>query len=863
MNPVFFFLFIIYSSHLCSVHAQLYESFSDGNHHSNPAWKGDSSHFIVNDSFQLQLQAPAQQTISYLSTSSKISMEAEWSFSVKTNFNPSSANYVKIYLMSSSAHLKGSLSGYYVRIGHTDDDICLFRQDGLTETKLIDGKNKRTDMPQVNINIKVLRDKSFAWQLFSDTTGNETWYAEGNCVDSNYKQSSYFGLVCIYSATRSNAFFFDNIYIAAKPFVDSIAPTIVHVRTISDTLLQVCFSEPIDSSAAMRLNGYSVSDCHPTKVEMINTSCIHLTFSKPFTKGYNNLTCVHIADTSNNCSDTLTTSFLYYHPQTNDIVFNEIMADPIPSVLLPEAEYIELYNRCPFPISLNKYTLTIGNTTKIFPDITIPSGGYVLICHPAYKDSFPGTLVCPLFSSSTSLANDGQTLMLSDSCGKRISYMKYHKQLYKNTVKAEGGWSLEQIDPDNPCNIETNWTASISPTGGTPGYRNATHADNKDLLPPYVLRTGVENDSVLMVFFSESMDGSSLCDKNNYAVNEQIGNPIYCLPREEDNTSVKLFFAKKFLPNKKYVLSVRQNMYDCAGNKSEKNMLLSFGIPSLPVPNDIVINELLFNPYPEGVDFVELYNRSDKILDLRDIRLLNRKKSTNELSSLCMISNVSYLFFPGEYLVLTENPQKVLLFYTTEQPLSFVKINNMPAFNDDEGTVVITERGLIIIDEFAYNEKMHFSLLSDREGVSLERIHYNRPSADSSNWHSAASTVGYATPGYKNSQFTEIVQPQNSIELVPEVFSPNNDGIDDILHIYYTLNEAALIANVFIFDINGQITIQLANNTLIGSTGMLTWDGRNKHGKIAVTGMYIVYFEVFSSSGKTQSFKKVCVLSMR
>ena len=120
------FLIILQTTIFYSVAAQVTDDFSDGNFTENPIWSGENSKFIVNTEGQLQLKAPAEADQSYLSTSSEISNNAEWTFYIKMGFNPSSNNYMDIYLMSDTADLSGSVNGYFVRIGNTQDDVCLY-----------------------------------------------------------------------------------------------------------------------------------------------------------------------------------------------------------------------------------------------------------------------------------------------------------------------------------------------------------------------------------------------------------------------------------------------------------------------------------------------------------------------------------------------------------------------------------------------------------------------------------------------------------------------------------------------------------------------------------------------------------------
>ncbi|MDP4225955.1 MAG: hypothetical protein Q8910_06210, partial [Bacteroidota bacterium] len=147
------------------------------------------------------------------------------------------------------------------------------------------------------------------------------------------------------------------------------------------------------------------------------------------------------------------------------------------------------------------------------------------------------------------------------------------------------------------------------------------------------------------------------------------------------------------------------------------------------------------------------------------------------------------------------------------------------------------------------------------EGVSLERINFDQSTNNASNWHSAAETVGYATPGYKNSQYNAQIDRSSEFSVSPEIFSPDNDGRDDLLHIHYKLDQPGFVANILIFDSRGREVKRLGRNVLLPSEGDLTWDGLDHRGGKASMGMYILFVELFNLNGEVRNIKKSFVLS--
>lgn len=288
----------------------------------------------------------------------------------------------------------------------------------------------------------------------------------------------------------------------------------------------------------------------------------------------------------------------------------------------------------------------------------------------------------------------------------------------------------------------------------------------------------------------------------------------------------------------------------------------SFSYAFPPEAGTILINEVLFNPFSGGVDFVELVNVSGQTIPVYRLKLATRN-DTLALKQIYPVSAEKKYLKPGAFLVCTKDPAIVALQYITNNSESFCAMKSFPTFSDDAGTVVLLNDSLEILDEFSYSAKMHSPFLSEEEGVSLERISLEKPTADRSNWASTAASVGFATPGLPNSQVESETEIQDEITPDPKVFSPNGDGYNDELNIQFKFSKPGYIANVRIFDVAGRQVKFLVKNQSLAQDGSWLWDGKTESGQKLVIGVYIVLVEVFDKEGQVKKIKKICTITDR
>ena len=839
--------------------AQFVEKFDDSDFINNPLWTGNLESWKINENHQLQSDHNFENSTFFLSTQSN-QIYGQWDFNIQLDFATSGSNYVDVYIISlDESPLSATNKGYFVRIGNTDDEICLYRKDGNSIEKIIDGVNSSVGGSSCNVNIRVIRDSTNRFFLFRDLEGSGSFICEGIKNDSTLNVSNFFSLVVKQStSTFFYKHFFDDIIV--QPLLeDSLPPYIVDLNLLSPTTLKIIFNEPLDKNIAEDVSNYLIEDLliHPLSatLDSLNSAQILLRFSDSFPQRERLVLKVrNIQDLWFNTLSEADFNFNYILPKRFDILINEIMADPSPPLGLPEIEWIEIKNNSGFDINLENWKLCLNNSESGFlPFYNLKADSLLIICasiNKALLSNYGNVLGINTFPS---LPNEAALIFLKSSSSKIIHAVSYSDKWYKNPVKKIGGYSLEMIDPNNPCS-ENNWSASDNIIGATPGKINSINKINIDEKLPAIRRVYTIDSTSVLLYFSESIDSTQASIPTNFKIeniNIESANVISPL-----FNAVKLNFAQPLQRNFIYKIKCI-NIFDCAGNIID-NSESKFGLHEQANSDDLVINEILFNPSLTGVDFVELYNRGKKLLDLKNIFIAN-KTSSGDINLPIQLSTDGQTLFPGDFIVLSRDQEIVKKEYINLNTDAFLDIS-MPAFNDDKGSVVILNSSGEILDELNYTEKWHFPLISNAEGVSLERLHYKGFSDNKEYWTSASKSSGYATPSYKNSQYLN-EEPIGEVSVNPKVISPDNDGFYDLAMIDYVFKKPGMLCTIIIFDASGRAVRYLQRNVLAGIKGSFKWDGLGENFRKLQSGIYIIYTEALALDGTFQKFKNTIVVS--
>lgn len=866
MKNLSFLLAFTFTFASFNINAQWEDDFNDGNLHQNPSWYGDTSHFVINEE-QLELNAENAGTSFLYAKYDLISaLVIEWKFDVNLEFSPSQNNGFR-YILFSSDSLYWSTNGlenslcYYLKIGEIGamDAVELYRKD-----------SSQADPVLLCRGLDELVSSTFH-RKYSVVYNDGTWTIKSALFNSPYYileaevnelsegiNDGYVGMELFYTSSNTNNFSFDAI--SVLPFEeDTIEAHYTSATHIDSLHLKIDFSEALDSSVLDPSNYFIVETMQSPNIVGFSSSeqsSVLLEFEYAFEAFMNlQLEVDNIVDINGNSSDEFSLNFTYspeYEAKFGDLQFSEIMADPSPVVGLPNAEYIEIYNASDSILSIENYILVNSGSARFLPAFILLPNSYLILCKSEEEELFSdfGNIVG--IENWITLLNTGDSLLLKNRSNQLLDKVNYLNTWYDNSLKSEGGWSLEKITFTSACFASSNWKESVAINGGSPGIENSHFGDEVDL-EVFIGQIFLIDSNRIQMEVEGELDLLSL------PTTMLSTSPPFEIEWDQSvihENSIQLYCSPAFEYAKSYHLKW-QNLKACNGEivyTKEK----TFAFPEEAEEGDVVINELLFNPHSGANDFIEILNNSNKYIDLNSWRI-NRMED-GLLVEDAQISNSTLIIAPSELLAFSKDIEELPILYSKCSPEQLRNLYDLPNFSDESGKVVLVNQNFKAIDSLEYNEDMHFSLLEDVNGVSLERIHPKSESATKSSWASASQRDGYASPGDENSQYWEIKNRSLEIIIEPEVFSPNNDGNKDYMFINYAIEEGAWQSKVTIYSKDGLLVKNLIVNELVSGKGVFKWNGLDNNDELLNVGIYIVYFEIFNNKGEVLIFKKPCVI---
>jgi hypothetical protein len=551
----------------------------------------------------------------------------------------------------------------------------------------------------------------------------------------------------------------------------------------------------------------------------------------------------------------------------SDILINEFMPDPLPTIGLPNSEWVELYNKTNNKtFDLKNFQIINGASTTVLPSFLLKPQKFVVVFTKKSGVDFGAGVDTIQVAKLVTLSNPGDTFYLKSAENVVLDAAAYDLSFYQNSNKDDGGWSLERINPSAPCKTE-GWVASENLRGGTPGLKNSVLRDSTDKSPLEIERYFLKNDKTLVVKFSKSLDRESARQPSLYKIENTDLKLDTILAVEPMFTLLQMSFKTSIKDKTRYKIVIQKNLADCSGNTLLKQDTLEFQKPEKPFTKDLIINELLVNPEVGGSRYLEIFNRSEKVIELAGLKIGNLKNS--EVRTITS----NFLLLPQKYVVVTEDPTYVQKRYSAVGlGRNFLK-NKLPIFVDDEAVpilYVVEGSKTILLDSFLYTKELHNPLIANIEGVGLERVNPDISSLETSNWQSAASAVRYGTPARRNSQYLDKTAFQVNIKKVAEFFSlpsdrisPDDDGFEDFLILNYEIAETGWLGEINIYDVQGRLVKSLQKNTVLGTSGSFSWNGESDTNHKLPIGIYWVHIQLVRSNGQIHREKKLISLITR
>lgn len=514
-------------------------------------------------------------------------------------------------------------------------------------------------------------------------------------------------------------------------------------------------------------------------------------------------------------------------------------------------EWIELYNPDSTEQDLSGWDLYPSRTPHfIFPAGTRMSPGAFLLVHLRRDGINTATELYEGTDNITSnMTNTKGSVALFTSSNKDtiIDFVQYgdDSMTYEATAAGAGIWtrgvfldtalcgnSLGLASDGLDSNRKSDWKEFARPT---PGYTNLPYpvdigistitispedvsADKSFTLSAEIVNMGLDTAYLPVIETFEDADRDSVRDAG-----ERLFSLIsWDLLSDKRTAAIQM----PGLPEGQYTLAVSVR---CSSENFTANNYRSITICG---GSPVVVNEFMYYPNSGTAEWIELYNRSLRPVDLKGWTVEDNTGVGH------VISSREQVMPSGSYLILTS---------IDNQPLAacprLVPEGGLPSLNDDGDAIRLKDARRIQEESVQY-----LSGWGKKRGISLEKVNpFLAPNTEAS-WGLSGDGFG-STPGKLNSIYTQNPTFTATISAGPNPFSPDNDGREDRTILNYSLPWSSTVVNISIFDRLGRRLRSLLSNYGSPGTGSCVWDGKDNDGRKCPMGIYVILLEAKDAAG--------------
>ncbi len=422
-----------------------------------------------------------------------------------------------------------------------------------------------------------------------------------------------------------------------------------------------------------------------------------------------------------------------------EIVVNEIMYAPQGD----EPEWIELYNNSDCSINLKNWRAGDKSSAVLISgiDLELTPSEYLVISKEAVISELHNITSRLLVRPIPTLSNNGDDVLVYDLYSRTIDSVRYFPSWGGNS----GGRSLERKSADTTALNQNNWGSSTSINRSTPGRVNSISEKEFDLEIISVITENkyaeMRKDFDFTVVIKNSGNANAgnfdlklFRDKNFNRIKEAeelISTTSIEFLESDNSMSIKLICNDFETGQNQFIVFL-----DYAVDQFTENNLFVFNINGVELNEargDIVINEIMYAPRSPEPEWIEIFNRSSKIINLKNYVI-------GDNSSSITITGNDLMLEPEEYAVVSEDSS---IFSIYNDPGKVITAA-IPSLNDGGDRIILLDSLGRTIDSTYYSP-----VWGGNYGRSLERIAAEKTSADSTNWKTTKAERG--TPGRINS----------------------------------------------------------------------------------------------------------------